>query len=86
MSDLTQRLDACIAHRRNGLTSSEDLATADMFELCKNRIAALEAALTKIAKMKSEPIGDTGFATGPLALLNACQRLAREVLRKPKTR
>lgn len=46
------------------------------------QIADLEAALRQIAKMKSEPIGDTGFATGPLALFQACQRIAREALRK----
>jgi len=48
------------------------------------RIAELEDALRRIAKMKSEPIGDTGFAVGPLALFQASQRIAREALRKQK--
>jgi hypothetical protein len=43
-------------------------------------IERMRAALTKIAKMKSEPIGDTGFMVGPTALFNACQREAKAAL------
>ena len=42
MRDLIEQLEACIAHRRGGRTSSEDLATADMFERCKNEIERLQ--------------------------------------------
>lgn len=40
----------------------------------------LSAALEKIKHIKSEPIGDTGFSVGPLALLDACQQVARAAL------
>jgi hypothetical protein len=40
--DLIEQLDACIAHRRGGRTSSEDLATADMFERCKSEMQRLQ--------------------------------------------
>jgi hypothetical protein len=46
------------------------------------RIEQTEAALRKIARMKPSPIGSTGFSTGPLAMFLACQRVAREGLRK----
>lgn len=42
----------------------------------------LRAALTKIKGMKSEPIGDTGFSTGPLALFHAVQRTAEAALKE----
>lgn len=42
-----------------------------------------EAALRRIATMKPTPVSD-GLVTGPLAMFNACQRIAREALRKPK--
>lgn len=51
----------------------------------RDEIARLRAALTEIKKLKSEPIGDTGFAVGPLALLNAAQRIAREALKPQQT-
>jgi hypothetical protein len=46
-------------------------------------IARLRAALDEIKRLKPEPIGDTGFVVGPLSLLNAAQRIARDVLKKP---
>jgi hypothetical protein len=41
----------------------------------------LRAALVAIKKLKSEPIGNTGFSVGPLALLLQAQRLARQALK-----
>lgn len=41
----------------------------------------LVSALDKIAKMKPEPIMDSGFQHGPQLLLDNCQRTAREALR-----
>jgi hypothetical protein len=52
-----------------------DLTPAD-------RIEVLEKALTDIKRLKPTPIGDTGFVTGPAALL----RRAQEVARKATTR
>lgn len=43
-------------------------------------VRLLEAALRKIAKMKSEPIGDTGFSVGPAQLFANCQRIAKKAL------
>lgn len=44
----------------------------------------LRQALTEIKRLKSTPIGDTGFSVGPAALLAAAQRIAREALRQPR--
>ena len=44
----------------------------------------LRAALIKIKRMKSEPIGDTGFSVGPASLFAICQRIAREALKNVK--
>lgn len=43
-------------------------------------IERLRAALTKIAKMKPEPIAD-GFVHGPALLLSNCQREAHDALK-----
>ena len=45
------------------------------------RIIELEDALREIAKMKPTSVGKD-FVTGPLAMFNACQRIAREALQK----
>jgi hypothetical protein len=37
-------------------------------------------ALSKIKRLKSEPIGDSGFSTGPLALLNQAKLIAKDGL------
>lgn len=47
-------------------------------------IERLRSALKSIRSMKSEPIGSTGFAVGPAAMLSNCQRLADKALRKPR--
>lgn len=47
------------------------------------RIAELTAALTEIKALKPQAIGDTGFQTGPLALFQAAQRIARAALLQP---
>ena len=44
------------------------------------RVKELEGALVEIKNMKSEPIGDTGFVTGPALLFANCQRRARAAL------
>lgn len=45
------------------------------------RIRALEEGLRAIKKLKAEPIGETGFQTGPRALFDAAQRIARDTLK-----
>jgi hypothetical protein len=40
----------------------------------------LRAALKEITKIKAEPIGDSGFQTGPQAHFLAAQRIARQAL------
>ena len=45
------------------------------------QIKELEAALRSIRDMKSSPIGDTGFSSGPEAMFRACQRIARKALK-----
>ena len=44
----------------------------------------MREALTKIRQMKAEPIGDTGFSTGPAAHFAACQNIARQALGDPE--
>lgn len=61
-----------------------DWSTGREIERKDAEIARLRAALDQIKKLKSEPIGDTGFAVGPLSLFNAAQRIAREALKVNK--
>lgn len=62
-----------------------------MRRLAEARIPAIEAlngelleALKEIKNLKSEPIGDSGFATGPASLLRSAQEIAREQLTKDR--
>lgn len=68
------RLPQCACDPGTGLTHAQQ----------KVRIAELEAVLREIATMKGSPIGDTGFAVGPLSLFQACQRRARKALKTSK--
>ena len=61
------------------------LVERDMTLPSRDRMDVLEAALREIKDMKSEIVAD-GFVTGPAAMLAACKRVAREALRKPKTK
>lgn len=57
---------------------------SDLIEKQRAVIKALVEALTAIRSLKPEKIGDTGFETGPLALLNAAQRIAKDALKSAK--
>lgn len=59
------------------------LATAEaaVREAPADAVEKARQALTKIKKLRSEPIGNTGFAVGPKALLDQAQRIAREALK-----
>lgn len=46
----------------------------------KSDLGELVTALEEIKNLKAVPIGDTGFQVGPLALLQAAQRIARTAL------
>lgn len=54
----------------------------DALESERSRSDRLEKALREIKKLKPEPIGDSGFQTGPAALLDQAKRLARTALGK----
>ena len=58
-------------------------ADADRDRFAK-RVEVLEAALREIKKLKSEPIGDTGFAVGACALLESAKRIAARALNQEK--
>jgi hypothetical protein len=49
-------------------------------EAAEARLAVALEALKTIKKLKSEPIGETGFSVGPLALLQQAQRIAAQAL------
>lgn len=51
--------------------------------LAQDRAQKMEDALREIAKMKPEPVTPE-FMQGPKVLFDACQRIARQALRKPK--
>lgn len=71
---------------RSSLSASEGFRREDTLGLsaqlseARATIEFQRNALIAIKTMKSEPIGDTGFATGPLALFQACQRIAGAAL------
>ena len=44
------------------------------------QLERVKEALTKIKRLKSKPIGDTGFSTGPQALLDQAKRIAKDCL------
>ena len=52
--NLVDRLSACIAHRRGLHASSEDLATADLLERCKNEIARLKTQLAAERRIRMD--------------------------------
>ena len=52
-------------------------------KLAADEIERLRYALKQIKGLKSRPIGDTGWATGPQALLNRAKRIARDALKSP---
>lgn len=46
-------------------------------------VARLREALEAIKNLRSEPIGSSGFMTGPQVLVDAAKRIARAVLAQP---
>jgi len=63
------RLEECARLTRQAAVAIMDLSA---------RLRAAEGALRRIEKLKPEPIGRTGFQTGPLAMLNTAQRIAKD--------
>jgi len=70
-----------IAHSTVG--DLHDIGVVDEATMHRFDVAKLEAALRQIATMKPTRVTDE-FVTGPQAMLDACQRIARDALRKPK--
>lgn len=60
-----------------GFERGKDAAAATITAQAQE-IERLRKALDTIKRLKPEPIAGSGFVTGPLALLNVAQRLARE--------
>ncbi|MFC7378212.1 hypothetical protein [Brevundimonas sp. GCM10030266] len=65
---------SCAAYREQVITLDLMKASAEA-----QRDEAV-VALKEIKKLKPSPIGDTGFQTGPAALLNAAKRIAKDAL------
>lgn len=57
---------------------------ASALAAAREREMALEEGLIEIKRLKSTPIGNTGFAVGPASLLHRAQEIARNLTRKPR--
>lgn len=71
-----------IAH--STVQGMHDVGVANEADMERFNAALFEDALRQIAKMKPTSVGADFFVTGPQAMLNACQRIARAALRKSR--
>lgn len=76
--DIVERLRKSLEVNPPHLLRNADIAEA------ANEIERLRAALKYVVGLKSTPIGNTGFAVGPQALLDAAQRKARKAISECK--
>lgn len=80
MSEENKALEAAIRVKAVLENGNDFPNTDDCMLVARFAIKAAEA-LEKIAKMKSEPILDSGFSTGPALLFDNCRRIARSALK-----
>jgi len=76
------RIPSAIEIAHSAVQGLHDVGVVDDATMRRFDAARLEAALRQIATMKPTPVTDE-FVTGPQAMLDACQRIARDALRKP---